>query len=161
MLLGTFSTLAYSFAVLQPGNELSALPPASCPPKPASPEEQEQIFYAYLKVFYNTTKPDPKEAMKLYIANNLIQHNPGIKDGRKAQIEAVAPIYKKNDFTLQNTLFDLVKGYGVIYNAVYPKGDCEGVSPPKCENTMMVVDIYRFDGGCMVEHWDVLEYPDS
>lgn len=99
--------------------------------------------------------------MKLYVAKDLIQHNPDIKNGRKAQIEAVAPIYKKNDFTLQNTFFDPVKGYGVIYNVVYPKGDCQGELPLKCANATMVVDMYRFDGGCMVEHWDVLEYPGS
>ena len=79
--------------------------------------------------------------MKLYVAKDLIQHNPNIKDGRKAQIQAVAPIYKKMDFSLQNPFFDPAKGYGVIYNAVYPKGDCQGVSPLQCENATMVVDI--------------------
>lgn len=110
-------------------------------------------------MFYNQSNPDPAKAMKLYVAENITQHNPNIKDGRKAQIQAVVPIFKKNDFTEMNTFFDPSKGYGVIYNAVYPKGDCQGDSPLKCENSTKVIDIYRFDGGCMVEHWDILQYP--
>lgn len=82
--------------------------------------------------------------MELYVARNLIQRN--VKDGHKAEIQAVVPIYEKNDFTLQNTFFDPSKKYGIIYEVTCPKGDCQGDSVLEFENSTKLIDIYRCDG---------------
>lgn len=88
--------------------------------------------------------------MNTFVANDLIQHNADIPNGRAAQLEAVAPIYVENDFRLLNVLFD--DGFGMIFNELRPKNvtaDGDGITT--------VVDIYRMEGSCLVEHWDVIQ----
>ena len=86
--------------------------------------------------------------MDTFVAENLTQHNPNIANGRDAQTAAVIPIYNSSNFQLQNVLVD--GDYGMIFNRLTDKGS-DG------SEYMDVVDIYRFDGSCLVEHWDVIQ----
>lgn len=122
--------------------------PTYCPPSPASALEQRAIFASYVQTFY--AEQDIAAAMNTFVANDLIQHNADIPNGRAAQLEAVAPIYVENDFRLLNVLFD--DGFGMIFNELRPKNvtaDGDGITT--------VVDIYRMEGSCLVEHWDVIQ----
>ena len=86
--------------------------------------------------------------MDTFVSENLTQHNPDIANGRDAQTAAVIPIYNSSDFQLQNVLFD--GDYGMIFNRLTDKGS-------NGSDYADVVDIYRFDGSCMVEHWDIIQ----
>jgi predicted SnoaL-like aldol condensation-catalyzing enzyme len=139
----SFLALAASFS--------SAYPTTSqyCPPQPVSSIERGVIFDAYVRTLYfnNITL-----AHNTFIAEDLIQHNPDIPNGRQKQLEAVLPIYAKSNFQLQNILVDV--DYDMIFNRLTEKYG-SGAS------YIDVLDIYRFDGSCLVEHWGVIQEVDA
>lgn len=62
------------------------------------------------------------------------------------------PIYAESNFQLQNVLVD--GDYGMIFNRLTDKDRSGG-------SYTDVVDIYRFDGSCLVEHWDIIQDVDA
>jgi predicted SnoaL-like aldol condensation-catalyzing enzyme len=139
--------LSSTIALLAGLSSLAAAHPTTrqyCPPQPVSSAERAIIFDAYVQTFYfkNITL-----AMNTYVAENLTQHNPNIPNGRDAQTAAVIPIYASSNFELKNVLMD--GDYGMIYNRVSDKSNASSYTD--------VVDIYRFEGSCLVEHWDILQ----
>ncbi|UKZ80098.1 hypothetical protein TrVFT333_007863 [Trichoderma virens FT-333] len=107
------------------------------------------IFNTFVDQFY--FKRDFQGAMKKYVSSNLIQHNPQIANGSQAQVEVVTSIlanYDGPEFEL--VIIDVERGYGVVFNRFRGKA---GTGLP----ITGVADIYRFEGSCMVEHWDVIE----
>jgi predicted SnoaL-like aldol condensation-catalyzing enzyme len=108
-----------------------------------------EIFNDFVKQFY--IQRDFAGAADKYIASNLIQHNPQIANGRDAEVAAVNNILPKYDGpTFELVLVDEQRGYGIVFNRFIGK---PGTGLP----LTVVVDIYRFDGCCMVEHWDAIE----
>ena len=90
---------------------------------------------------------DVRRAFETFVAPGYIQHNPGISDGRDAAIAALTPMFSDPDFhaDLKRVLAD--GDYGVIHLHGYRDDERGGA----------VMDLYRVDGGRIVEHWDVIQ----
>jgi len=115
-----------------------------CPSKPAGPLTQRALFNAFVQKFFN--KKDVADTYELYVADNVIEHDPFIADGREAGIEALTPLIAAASFDLVHVLYD--GGIG----AVHSKVTLPGGAP-----FMATADYFRYDGTCIVEHWDVSE----
>lgn len=114
-----------------------------CPPRPASLFEQRAIFDAFVEAFYvegNVTGP-----VIQYVAVYYIQHNSFILSGRAAGIAALSVPGPATTPTIVHQLYD-----GNI-GSVHHKDIAAG-SP-----LMAVADYYRFDGSCIIGHWDVTQ----
>jgi len=108
-----------------------------------------EVFNDFVKQFY--IQRDFAGAADKYIASDLIQHNPQIANGRDAEVAAVNNILPKYDGpNFELVLVDEQRGYGIVFNRYIGK---PGTGLP----LTAVVDIYRFNGSCMVEHWDAIE----
>ena len=119
------------------------------PSRPASGNELRGIFYDYVEEFY--FQRDFAGATNKYVALNLIQHNPQIANGSAAQIAAVTSILANYDGpNFELALVDEERGYGIVFNQFIGK---PGTGLP----LSAVVDIWRFEGTCIVEHWDAIE----
>jgi predicted SnoaL-like aldol condensation-catalyzing enzyme len=103
------------------------------------------VITGFARLFY--LERDVRRAFETFVAPGYIQHNPGIADGRDAAIAALTPMFSDPDFhaDLKRVLAD--GDYGVIHLRGY-RGDQRGGA---------VVDLYRVDGGRIVEHWDVIQ----
>ncbi|KNG86284.1 hypothetical protein ANOM_005936 [Aspergillus nomiae NRRL 13137] len=101
-------------------------------------EDFSHLFYAEKKV---------AEAFNKYVAENYTQHNPNILDGRQAAIEALTPL-----FSTEGIVFEIHQLFvGGDYGLVHVKSVTPG------QNDTAVMDMYRFEGLKIVEHWDVLQ----
>ncbi|KAH7055806.1 hypothetical protein B0J12DRAFT_726768 [Macrophomina phaseolina] len=139
------SGLSFSASVIAtPFNSLLPLSTAElCPPKYAPADLQRAIFYDFVNTFYtigNTT-----EAFLTHVDESYIQHNPAILSGRDAAISALDGYFANANLTIMRTAFD--SPYGWIHYRV----DQKGLEPTA------YIDVYRFNGSCVVEHWDVIQ----
>jgi predicted SnoaL-like aldol condensation-catalyzing enzyme len=114
-----------------------------CPPRPASLFEQRVIFDAFVEAFY--VEGNVTGAFTQYVALDYIQHNPFILSGRAAAIAALSVPGPATTLTIVHQLYD-----GNI-GSVHHKDVAAG-SP-----LVAVADYYRFDGSCIMEHWDVTQ----
>ena len=116
--------------------------PANCSTFPTSPWLQSQVFHAFLEQFY--VKKDTTNAILQHMSEHYIQHNPYVLSGRQNSIDYVGPIFKVANFTIVH------HGFGENLGWVHTK-----MVVPEIPFSALV-DIYRFEGTCIVEHWDVL-----
>jgi predicted SnoaL-like aldol condensation-catalyzing enzyme len=84
-----------------------------------------------------------------------IQHNPNAPSGRDATLEVLAAAVKNNPGLTHN-----------VKRVIYGDADLVAVHHhfrrSATERGWAVVDILRIEGGCIVEHWDVMqEVPDA
>jgi predicted SnoaL-like aldol condensation-catalyzing enzyme len=123
-----------------------AAPPSSpfCPPRPATPEKQKEIFKAFATEFYLTKKAE--SAYTKHIAEDYIEHNPMGGGGRKAAIDFLTPLVASSNVTIARTGFSNSAGW-VFFKEDEPSGG----------DYHVMVDIYRMDGTCIVEHWDIMQ----
>jgi predicted SnoaL-like aldol condensation-catalyzing enzyme len=115
----------------------------------ASGWEIRDIFNQYVDEWVH--QRNFSAAAEKYLSPDLIQHNPQIANGSAAMVAAVIPIlanYDGPDFSL--VVVDEKKGLAVTLNRYVGK---PGTGLPFAG----VADFYRFDGTCIVEHWDVIE----
>ncbi|KAH8896069.1 hypothetical protein GQ53DRAFT_640291 [Thozetella sp. PMI_491] len=80
-----------------------------------------------------------------FVSRDYIQHNPYILSGRNATIAALGSYFDGANFTFLQILFD--SPYGAVhYKVQFPD------SPP-----IAYFDMWRFNGTCIEEHWDVIQ----
>ena len=87
------------------------------------------------------------DAVDKYIADNYIQHNPAVADGKEALKTALKVWFKgapKEKIDIQHLGAD---GNFVYIHTRSKQGN----------KTVSVMDIFRVDGNKIVEHWDVLQ----
>ncbi|MGF6148229.1 Predicted ester cyclase [Kingella potus] len=107
---------------------------------------------ANVLAFYDLAfnKHQPEEAVKKYVAEPYIQHNPTVADGGKAFVEAFAPFLKENPQSRAEVKRVVAEGDLVVLH-VFSR-----TSPQ--DRGEAVVDIFRVDkAGKIVEHWDVIQ----
>ena len=150
VILGAAAALFFSSpAVAAPSYSPSAAEGCGCPSPHTTDKSIREIFTAFVEEFY--FQRDFAGAGNKYMAPNLIQHNPQIANGRDAEVAAVTSLLPKYDGpNFEILLVDEERGYGVVFNRFAGK---PGTGIP----LTVAVDIYRFDGSCMVEHWDAIE----
>ncbi|KAI9707029.1 MAG: hypothetical protein M1820_004617 [Bogoriella megaspora] len=114
-----------------------------CPPQPVSAEFQRAAFYEIVNEFYveqlfNQTFND-------FVSDEYIQHNPFTLGGRNNGIISVNNLFHNASFTILHVIFD--SPFGVIHY----RWDQPGQAPTA------ITDIWRFNGSCVEEHWDVIQ----
>jgi predicted SnoaL-like aldol condensation-catalyzing enzyme len=108
--------------------------------------DNRAAFERFVELFY--TQKRVREAFDYLVADCYVQHNPTIQDGPEAAITALTPKFDgspDNRFEVQRILVD-----GDLA-MVHVKASGPG------RPDAAVADLYRFDDGLIVEHWDVLQ----
>ena len=113
-----------------------------CPPHPISAAEQRAVFNNYVYEFFVTR--NITKAFEI-VDPSYIQHNPSLPDGPQAAIDFLTPIMPSQNITVVHTALQDNIGY------IHWKD--QGLNP----RTTAIVDILRFEGGCIMEHWDVIQ----
>lgn len=118
-----------------------------CPARPASPQFQRAAFIEFGHQFF--AEGLITEPFNDFVSKDYIQHNPFIASGREASIKALSPggIYdfSKANVTMMHVMFE--SPYAMVhYKAQFPG-----------QPALAFTDIWRFNGTCIEEHWDVIE----
>jgi predicted SnoaL-like aldol condensation-catalyzing enzyme len=108
--------------------------------------DNRAAFEQFVDVFYRQKRV--AEAFALLVADDYRQHNPTITDGPAAAVTALTPKFDASPDAHFEVLRILVDGDLAM---VHVRASRPG-SPDAA-----VADIYRFSGGRIVEHWDVLQ----
>ncbi|MBU1587348.1 MAG: nuclear transport factor 2 family protein [Actinobacteria bacterium] len=107
--------------------------------------DNRAIVEEFARLFY--TERDVPAAFGKFVVEDYIQHNPTIADGRAAAVAALT-----DKFATPGARFDvqriLVDGDHAL---IHIKASFPG------NPVAAVADIYRLEGGKVVEHWDVLQ----
>jgi len=121
---------------------LAAALPAPC--TGASPQDRALVA-AFADMLYR--QRHIQAAFEHYAAPGMIQHDPGLPDGRSAAIAELAPILSRPETHITIAHILVCHGMGVIHlRSQY------GASPGH-----VIFDIMRFADGRIVEHWDVFQ----
>jgi predicted SnoaL-like aldol condensation-catalyzing enzyme len=127
----------------------SAALAANCPPKPVTPAEQKAVFDSFVDAFY--VKKNVTQAFLHYADESYIQHNPDFPSGRDVALNGLKDILPTFKLTVYKTSLSNDHGW------VFFKEE-----EPGAKSYRAVVDIVRFNGSCIMEHWDVMQTrPDS
>ncbi|CAL5868629.1 uncharacterized protein PFLUO_LOCUS2856 [Penicillium psychrofluorescens] len=111
-----------------------------CPGREADKNLQGQIFADFIEMLYG--EKNVSKAFETYADLNIVEHDPDDPQDRGAIIERLNHIIPHSTFTVMFATF----------------GDDTGLAYLKVEGDpepMAIADIYRMDGTCIVEHWDV------
>jgi len=123
---------------------VSAAAASYCPSRAATPQEQLAIFREFIHKFY--VNRDVPTAFGDHFDRNNIEHNPNALSGwNETSIAGLAQFVATTNFTILNSGFADSRGY------VHFKEERDGALPTA------VVDVLRFNGSCIVEHWDVAQ----
>lgn len=113
---------------------------AYCPGREADENFQSQIFADFIEILYG--EKNVSKAFETYVDSNVIEHDPSDpqdRDGIVARLNQIIPYVA---FTI------LFSSFGDDIGLVYLK--IEDNPEP-----IALADIYRMNGTCIVEHWDV------
>ena len=104
----------------------------------------KQNAIAFYKMAY---EGNPREAVKLYVGDEYIQHNPMVADGPEAFIRYFERICRRN-----------IPKNPLISCGPWPKGiwsPCKRIRFGPGNDQYVTMDFFRFDeNGKNVEHWD-------
>ncbi|KAI6364798.1 hypothetical protein MCOR25_005590 [Pyricularia grisea] len=101
---------------------------------PPSEEETAMRFTKFADAFI--VRKDIDAAFS-YIAPEYINHNPTAKDGAQFAYDLLKPFWASQQITVLGTLYRHPQGW-LNYRSAFGT----------------IVDRYRWEGGCIVEHWD-------
>lgn len=120
-----------------------------CPSRPATPSTQRALFRAFISATYNRTSTIAA-AYTTFAAEDYIQHNPWMTSGRQAAIDTLTPIFAVADLRVRHVWFDpeLETGTGGVHYRL---------RMPGAERPVAVMRLFRWEGTCLVEHWDVMQ----
>ena len=112
-----------------------------------SKKPNAQKAMAFLDMVFNQKKV--KEGFDKYVGDKYIQHNPIAADGKEAAVEVLGKALQ----ALPGWSYEFKHAYvdgdiAIIHSHVRMKADDRG---------MAVVDMFRFEKGKVVEHWDVVQ----
>ena len=121
---------------------LPATLPAPC--AGASPEDRALIM-GFVDLLYR--QRHVQAAFERYAAPDMIQHDPGLPDGRNATIAELTPLLSRPETHITIAHILVCHGMAVIHlRSQY------GAQPGH-----VIFDIMRFEGGKILEHWDVFQ----
>lgn len=126
-------------------NEASAT--ASTSRNLAQEEANKQLVIQFYDEVFN--QHDLKTAPYKYLAEDLIQHNPAVPDGRKGFIERLTPIFEKSPQRRSRLIRASAEGDLVwthMHSTEHPQ-----------DRGRAIMDIFRVKNGKIVEHWDVVQ----
>lgn len=109
------------------------------------PNAQKAI--AFLDMVFNQKKV--KEGFDKYVGDQYIQHNPIAADGKDAAVEVLSKFMQMVptwSYTFKHAYVD--GDIAIVHSLVKAKPEDRGNA---------VIDIFRFEKGKVVEHWDVIQ----
>ena len=108
--------------------------------------DNRAAFERFVEIFY--TQKRVREAFDFLVADDYRQHNPTIPDGPEAAVRMLTPKFDGSPdsrFEVQRILVD--GDLALVHVRASGPGSPDAA----------VADIYRFENGRIVEHWDVLQ----
>ncbi|EHK45923.1 hypothetical protein TRIATDRAFT_19057, partial [Trichoderma atroviride IMI 206040] len=114
-----------------------------CPPRPATDSEQAMIWKIFIHEFYDELQI--KATYDKFVASNLIQHNTNTPDGRDAAVSVIEGLLEGSQLDRVHTVVQ--DNFAFIHVKITPKTGPIGA----------FADLYRMEGTCIVEHWDVIQ----
>lgn len=114
--------------------------------QPCAPDSPEAVVRAYAQMLFFEKKI--KEAFERYVAEDQLQHNPNIGDGRQASIDYLTS--RGGTSWISDVKAIIAQGELVALFQHVRKG-------PEDTRGVAVVDIWRVKNGKIVEHWDVAQ----
>lgn len=123
-----------------------AMAAVSAPLAIAKAVDNRAIFSQFVDRFYN--QRDVAGAFADHVSPDYIQHNPGLPDGPKAAVDALAPMFAApgSRFDVKHVLVD--GDLAMVHLFGQGKPGTSGAA---------VADIYRLKDGRIAEHWDVIQ----
>ncbi|EAU82487.2 hypothetical protein CC1G_08238 [Coprinopsis cinerea okayama7 len=121
-------------------------PPTVCNPNASGPHlqaQQQAAMEDFTDILFN--QRDVQAAYDRWVPGQYINHSPWAEQGRQWAIDFLSPYYANPEHRISNVTVIGGKGYGVIHFAL----QIPGATIPD-----VTVAIYRFQGTCIVEHWD-------
>lgn len=113
-----------------------------CPPRPANHTEQLVIFHEFVQKFY--VDKNVKAAFTDHFNQTYIEHNANAPLGTlQDTITGLTGLFAISNFTIMHSTFSNSTGW------VHFRQDTQGSEPEA------IVDVLKFNGSCIVEHWDV------
>lgn len=140
------STAAFAIAS---DRDLDSAAAPNCPGRQISPAEQLCIFKDFVKLFYVTK--DIPTAFQTHVADSYIQHNPNFKSGRQVAQDGLSKYIPPLNITVAKISLSDNTGW-VMAKQVTAAQQTEGKGM-----YTVVVDVFRMNGSCVVEHWDVVQ----
>lgn len=110
-------------------------------------EANKQLVITFYDQVFN--KHDLKEAPYKYLAENLIQHNPGVPDGRQGFIDRLTPIFEKAPQRSSRLVHAAAEG-DLVWTHMHSTENPQ-------DRGRAIMDIFRVKDGKIVEHWDVVQ----
>jgi predicted SnoaL-like aldol condensation-catalyzing enzyme len=138
-------TVFLTTAAIAIGTVFAAEP--NCPGRQVSPAEQLSIFKNFVKLFYVTK--DIPAAFQNHVAESYIQHNPSFKSGRQIAQDGLSKYIPPLNITVAKISLSDNTGWVLAKQMTEAQ---EGTG-----QYTVVVDVFRMDGSCVVEHWDVVQ----
>jgi predicted SnoaL-like aldol condensation-catalyzing enzyme len=112
-----------------------------------SKNPKAQKAMAFLDMVFNKKKV--KEGFDTYVGDKYIQHNPIAADGKEAAVAVLGHVLQQ------------MPGWSYEFKHAYVDGDIAVVHSlvkrDAADRGSAVVDIFRFEKGKVVEHWDVVQ----
>ncbi len=108
-------------------------------------EQNKATATAFYDLAFNQKRPD--EAVSRYVGNTYIQHNPDFADGPQAFIDAVKGWVGACP-SLRTEIKRIVAEGDFVVTHVFIKQHEKDLG-------IAAIDIFRFENGKIVEHWDV------
>lgn len=114
-----------------------------CPPRHASNIQQRAILDNWVQEFL--IEKNMSRAFLDHVTEDYISHNPFARRGRQNAIDYLETYFPLSNYTVMHVAVSDSTGW------VHYKQTTAG-QPDKA-----IVDIFRMNGTCIMEHWDVIE----
>ncbi|KAE8445805.1 hypothetical protein EG329_012863 [Mollisiaceae sp. DMI_Dod_QoI] len=146
--LATWTSNVGAFIPLVDRTTGTIQPRPYCPGRPASPSFQRAALSEFLSEFFFQPNGITSSFLN-FIDINYIQHSANLppygRDVNLAALLKAGPDFTGVNVTILQVLFD--SPYGMVHYRIALPG----------EQPVAIMDLWRFEGTCMVEHWDVIE----